>query len=284
MQHIMEPYKLKAKQSLLFTRIEAIATFHRSAKGVQEQGWTVRGDRSPFTEGHEDLTITTKRPDHWDKRESSGSSEEKWVIFRQFTSLKELPDKLQSLIETHRLRSPINISMAIRTPPSDPAPQLESLQLERHSLFSTLPLPVSTTLPVHLSASFILTPDRRNVRFDDSSDDNLESRYNRWLLADVAPLLYFELLEIMLRRYNQNWPFWPGNTPSNDEDAISRVRSTELPVSLSLITFPRFWWLPFIVITWQDAVDTYVQVLFRTHPRNSSLPTKLSSWGSNQSK
>jgi len=218
MQHVIEPYKLKAQQSLLFTRIEAIATFRRDANGIHEQGWNVRGERKPFSQNQEDLTITFRQPNLWDTNESNETFKEKWEIFRRFTPIKELPEELQSLVETHRLRSPINVSMAVRTFASDSAPQLK-----KHALFSTLPLPVSTTLPVHLSASFILTPDRRNVRFDDSSDVNLESRYNRWLLADVAPFLYFELLESMLQRYNQNWPFWPGNTPFNDDDAITRV-------------------------------------------------------------
>jgi sacsin len=93
-----------------------------------------------------------------------------------------------------------------------------------------------TNLPAHLSASFILTPDRRHIRFDDY--DNLESKYNRWLLAMIAPPLYCYLLEHLLRKHGDNEQWWPGNTLQTDNITgilVDSFYKKYLPMSRRLI-------------------------------------------------
>lgn len=78
-----------------------------------------------------------------------------------------------------------------------------------HNLFCTLPLPVTTPLPAHISAPFILEQERRNIRID-SDGIGIESKYNRWLLSSELPRLYLCLLERLLQIQNVNIQWWPG--------------------------------------------------------------------------
>ncbi|KAJ7736786.1 hypothetical protein DFH07DRAFT_842830 [Mycena maculata] len=204
---IIKPYWNSAKHALLFTKLESISTLNRDPAGLKRSGWTVRASRdapqSIFNFRSQLIHIHT------------GGAEpetEDFKIVSVSCPLGDLPKELTPLIEPHRLRSPIAVGLA--------APLAHSNA--NHNLFSTLPLPITTTLPVHLSASFVLTPDRRHIRLDDST--NSESEYNRWLLSVVTPPLYLFLLEDLLRTQarlgNEAW--WPGNM-SQQQDSISKI-------------------------------------------------------------
>lgn len=142
---------------------------------------------------------------------NAGVIEDEWEVATTLASITDLPSEFSSLIEIHRLRSPIKVGIAARVS--------ADRTFHAHNLFSTLPLPMLTTLPVHLTASFILTPDRRHIRFDDY--DNLESKYNRWLLTNLAPPLYLLVLEDLLHSQGRNDPWWPGNT--TQQDSVTRI-------------------------------------------------------------
>src|ERR1700733_9993369 len=85
-------------------------------------------------------------------------------------------------------------------------------------LFSTVPLSITSTLPVHLTAPFILSSDRRQIRLD--GYDNSESQYNSQLLVARIPELYLFLQADLLRRFKDNQRWWPGNT--KEENKITR--------------------------------------------------------------
>ncbi|KAJ7119509.1 hypothetical protein C8R44DRAFT_176382 [Mycena epipterygia] len=203
---IVKPYWNSAKHALLFTKLESIATFSRDPTGLQRNGWAISVSRDA------PQTIFNFRSQliHIHTGNAEPETEDFKIVFVT-CALSELPSELTPLIESHRLRSPITIGLAA------PLAQTNA----NHNLFSTLPLPMTTTLPVHLSASFILTPDRRHIRLDDYT--NSESKYNRWLLTVVAPPLYLFLLEDLLRTQarlgNESW--WPGNT-SQQQDNVSQ--------------------------------------------------------------
>lgn len=203
---IVRLYWKQGQASLLFTGVKAISTYYRDSSGRQSQGWSLYADRV-YESG--DLNTYTL---YMSGRvsENAGIVKDEWKVVTSSTSLGVLPQELNPLIEPHRLRSPIVVGLAARI-------GLEKSSIA-HNLFSTLPLPMSTNLPVHLTASFILTPDRRHVRFDDY--DNLESKYNRWLLSTIAPPLYLYLLESLLKTHGQNNLFWPGN--NNAPDPVTR--------------------------------------------------------------
>ncbi|KAI0031007.1 hypothetical protein K488DRAFT_71730 [Vararia minispora EC-137] len=101
---------------------------------------------------------------------------------------------------------------------------VENEILSSGTLFSFLPLPVSTSLPFHLHASFILAEDRRSIRWDDSSQ---EYAFNKFLISTKLPDVYFSLLHC--------WPmgdtftlsdarFWP----TEPKDNVSKVVASAL--------------------------------------------------------
>ncbi|PFH47866.1 hypothetical protein AMATHDRAFT_6333 [Amanita thiersii Skay4041] len=93
-----------------------------------------------------------------------------------------------------------------------------------HNLFCTLPLPVTTLFPVHISAPFILEQERRNLRLN-SNGSSSESNYNRWLLTDPIPHLYLYLLEKLLRIKGTNIAWWPKITADFSHSATEQMLS-----------------------------------------------------------
>ncbi|KAJ7578449.1 hypothetical protein C8J56DRAFT_967961 [Mycena floridula] len=201
-EKVVRAYWKQASQSLLFTKMKSISTFYRDSSGQQFQGWSIFANRVqlPGDFNSHMLQITGRvSPD-------AGVVKDEYEIVTSSISLSDLPAEFKPLVDPHRLRSPIVLGLAARTNTQENS--------SLHSLFSTLPLPMMTTLPVHLTASFILTPDRRHIRFDEFA--NLESKYNRWLLAHIAPPMYLFLLEDLLRTHGSNEIWWPGNTAQQD--------------------------------------------------------------------
>jgi hypothetical protein len=201
---IVRPYWNSAKQALIFTKMESIVTFSRDPTGLKGSGWAISASRDPV----QTTFNFSSQLIHLHTGGAEPQTEDFKVVFIRW-QLKDLPPEFTTLIEPHRLRSPINVGLAAPLAPTN----------ANHNLFSTLPLPMTTNLPVHLTGTFILTPDRRHIRLDDNS--NAESRYNRWLLSEVAPPVYLFLLEDLLRTQaslgNDAW--WPGNTTP---DSVSK--------------------------------------------------------------
>ncbi|KAE8593456.1 hypothetical protein XENTR_v10019144 [Xenopus tropicalis] len=61
--------------------------------------------------------------------------------------------------------------------------------------FCTLPLPVETGLPVHISANFIVDSSRRGICNEDG--DSLKTEWNKFLLTNVIAPLYGSLLDLI---------------------------------------------------------------------------------------
>ncbi|KAI9763065.1 MAG: hypothetical protein M1840_000956 [Geoglossum simile] len=83
------------------------------------------------------------------------------------------------------------------------------------SIFSTLPLPFGSCLPVHINASFALSGDRRNILVEEAS--LLEgSNWNKWLLQESIPELYLLFLEDLARTSTDVFRFWPTTKLANE--------------------------------------------------------------------
>lgn len=102
----------------------------------------------------------------------------------------------------------------------------DQVQKSEYNFFCTLPLPVTTPLPAHISAPMILEQERRNIRID-SGGIGMESEYNRWLLSSEMPRLYLCLLEKLLQIQNVNIQWWPG----------TRSRDTNVPTQMFMNAF-----------------------------------------------
>ncbi|TVY34994.1 Sacsin [Lachnellula subtilissima] len=53
-------------------------------------------------------------------------------------------------------------------------------------IFNTLPLPVSSDLPVHVHATFLLSGDRQSIEVDKHGAESHGAEWNRWLLQDAC--------------------------------------------------------------------------------------------------
>ena len=215
--NIVKPYRKQAQQSLLFTKIKSIKTCHRNSAGFHTQGWSLFVSHdAPHLDGDykfEVIHISGHLTPNIIK------INEDWSIASVAVQGAELPSEFGSLVG---LRSPIVVGLAAHINAAEPGGAA-------HSLFSTLPLPIETTLPVHLTAPFILASDRRNIRFD--TYGNLESKYNQWLLSCIVPPLYLFLLQEILRHHGCNKNWWPGCNkkwwPGSHQDNITCISVDE---------------------------------------------------------
>ncbi|KZP24217.1 hypothetical protein FIBSPDRAFT_1042281 [Athelia psychrophila] len=183
-----------AAQTLMFANVELIEAHHRDKQGEKLDLWFVKTKRGP--EAHQEGHFTTHSLNIDASSHREGEHGE-WHIFTYETK-DELPSEFQLLPTKYRLQHPIKIAFAAGPQPSP----------SQGRFFATMPLPGASGLPVHFHAPFILTPDRRSTRVDD-----MEAKYNAWLLGTLAPPLYVYLLERLFhQRPNQlkdRWLWWP---------------------------------------------------------------------------
>ncbi|EDR09990.1 uncharacterized protein LACBIDRAFT_317830 [Laccaria bicolor S238N-H82] len=219
-REILEDFESIAADCLLFTEIVSISASSRNRGGIREE-WTLNAAReSPLLEGkfrYRKLTIShLPATAHHNSRT--------WQIATQAVAIDTLSHDLSSVSK----RQPM-VGLAASSENKNEHSR------GSHRFFSTLPLPVSTSLPVHVTASFVLSSDRRNIRLDEF--DNLETKYNKWLLSTILPPLYLFLLA-KLSCFGDNGHLWPGNTT---DDSISRlVTSTFYSIHLKSSKLPVF--------------------------------------------
>ena len=203
-QKILEPFETVASNCLLFTKIEKLSSVFRNADGTETLSWATRAERiQELVE--EESGFSTSKVDI-EHISTSGTQISCWKTASATVAESKIPPKLLSaLAKQYRLRLPPIIGLAASL--DDPSPKTE------FKFFSTLPLAIKTALPVHIMASFVLSPDRRQIRLD--AFNNPETEYNRWLLSSIIPPLYLFLLETFPSGDNARW--WPGRIPRTPE-------------------------------------------------------------------
>ena len=145
----------------------------------------------------------------------------KWLIITMDVNIPErFKKELAQKYDIHHLL-PMRIAAMLDS---------EQVQKLEHNLFCSLPLPVTTHLPAHISAPLILEQERRNVRID-CDRIGIESQYNQWLLSSEIPRLYLCLLERLLDVRMDNTQWWPGVRSRN-------IAGMNVP---SKIFFDAFW-------------------------------------------
>ena len=139
-----------------------------------------------------------------------------WKVAKASVGGDYIPHELQTpLAAQRRLRLPAVAGLAISL-------NHDNAQARRpYKFFSTLPLGIPTSLPLHIMASFVLSSDRRQIRLDEYGDP--ETQYNKWLLSKVIPPLYLFLLEhsLQIEGSVDNKEWWPRHRP--DDDILSRI-------------------------------------------------------------
>ncbi|KAG5650700.1 hypothetical protein H0H81_011320 [Sphagnurus paluster] len=192
---VLKPFEALAEEHLLFTQLHRITINHRNSYGLlRPQHQIISQYKNERIEGKNSSKIV--------QIINSGNphdSQQLWHVVS--TSLKTRQTRFNQLAEKYRLRLPIVLGLAARV----------DTEKERtfHRFFSTLPLPFPTTLPVHVTAPFILSDDRRQIRLDDL--DDAVKAYNEWLLSSAIPPLYMFLLADLLHAHKTNLSWWPGD-------------------------------------------------------------------------
>ncbi|KAI0071823.1 hypothetical protein K474DRAFT_1712121 [Panus rudis PR-1116 ss-1] len=215
LRNLIRNYHEAAKESLLFIPVQSISAFERGRRDIITQTWQVEMETTAV-EIIGDITLQTIAITH--RAASARAIQQRWYIVRHRDDLSELSPEFQSLIKLHRMRE---TSVAVAALLDVKAGQRSSCRL-----YSKLPLPTLTALPLHLDASWILADDRRTIRFDESGQTNLESRYNTWLLSDKMVKVYAALLETWPE--TQNVPMWPGNLRITVDDKLRAVKTLGL--------------------------------------------------------
>lgn len=206
-QKLVASYQQIAASSTLFIPVTTITASQRYRSGQTSDTWITSVKRETLSqEGcrytHELVTVSITEAPYVPKCET-------WHIVSEKTEVENIPEDYKPLIQKHKLRN-ISVAIAARLPQSR-----KEKSGDQYRLYSKLPLPTLTSLPVHLDGSFILADDRRSIRFDEGGQLNDESRYNTWILEAKIPPLYHFLLE--------TWPqpsraidLWPGTHKSRD--------------------------------------------------------------------
>jgi hypothetical protein len=206
---VMKEFQSAAEDCLLFTTVTSISYQRRKSSAITHDVWSWKANRTA--------------PDDIDKLKTTMIS----TIYHQPQSPKpsmntcirvsertQVPQPYQELRVKYRMASTISLGMATRA-------DVEPSSRGRNKVFSSMPLPLLLPLPVSVDASFILADDRRSIRFDESGMENLESKFNRWLLSDALPPLYYALLAALQTGNVMEW--WP------------RPRSSKHPLASPLL-------------------------------------------------
>ncbi|MCJ1388929.1 hypothetical protein MMC18_001780 [Xylographa bjoerkii] len=112
--------------------------------------------------------------------------------WRSTEDIRDIPNHLQYRHKRTMKQTRCGIATLISSessetrtlPPKEPAPRF----------FDCLPLPLQSSLPVHIHATFLLSGDRQNISVEETARDD-GSNWNKWILEKGIPKLYLSFLE-----------------------------------------------------------------------------------------
>lgn len=91
-------------------------------------------------------------------------------------------------------------------------------------IFCTLPTSLASQLPVAFHASFAMSSDRRGIHTNDSAEQSIIPRWNKWLLTSCISKLYVAFLEDIARSEGEvAFRFWPIRTFKNKMTEVSEI-------------------------------------------------------------
>ncbi|KAJ6531217.1 hypothetical protein B0H19DRAFT_1384430, partial [Mycena capillaripes] len=153
---ISGPYRGLAKDAMYFTSLEQVSASHREPVGGITSLWSVSASRSAKTVFKHPLTHEIVILDLDSK---------KWLVTKAITPPACVPDEYRPVLAEMKLDSSkigLVVQMAF---PLDEMGGLAHPSRPSH-LFSSLRLPVQSSLPAHIHAQFALSSDRRHIRFE----------------------------------------------------------------------------------------------------------------------
>ncbi|KAG8900745.1 hypothetical protein FRC00_011481 [Tulasnella sp. 408] len=221
--NIVKRFYTPACRSLFFTSLGKISAKRRGQDHILSDIWSVT--KMKDSESGDDITgdrfsAALMKLVCSDSDEKTDAQPQQWLVTQSTTSHESFPEEYHhsQFMEKHRLSSR-NVHMGLAFNFSS------NVTIRRSGLFASVPLPVSTSLPVHLHASWIPAQDRRTIRNDASvpgSDLPLDSKYNQFIMQELIPPLYLESLAFI----NEHHPlhaskFWPRRLAKEESGIVA---------------------------------------------------------------
>ncbi|ESZ90668.1 hypothetical protein SBOR_8948 [Sclerotinia borealis F-4128] len=220
---LLNLYFKEARISLLFLKGVEKLTF--KGPDSEELSWSVKKKKSTS-----DYTV-------FFAKQMMGPDliaiEDKWWIY---SKMEETPSgEYQS-----RLRKNLEYGIAALVL-SESNRETGSQNTPTPKIFSTLPLPEASDLPVHIHATFSLSGDRNTLITGGESSEAGGSKWNAWLLEEKLADAYFAFLEGLAQEIGTDvFRFWPHRYPRKESrlELLCKSFWEKLPNSSARL-FPR---------------------------------------------
>ena len=207
---LLNDFKRSAQDALFFIPIEKIKVSYPSQVKRHPESWAVEKSATnlPGLSGVMKIHSTTLPPKRWS------------VLFKTIP-LQDIPPTFHEALSIHKIKTvSVGIAGEITTQPL------------HHRLFFGVPLLGTISLPVHLHCTFVLSDDRRNIRYDDDGDGNPESRFNKWLLTQKVPSFYLQFLSGWISAHPmKECPWWPKRPTDKIPQIVAGAMNTIFPTS-----------------------------------------------------
>ncbi|KAJ7481164.1 hypothetical protein B0H11DRAFT_1915714 [Mycena galericulata] len=240
------PYIGLARDAMFFTCLEHVSAQQRPQTGSDTPIWSVSASREGTTMAGENyhreilsLKLAVEQP--------STTSFQSWLVTRSSTPLDCVPsehDDVLVAMKRHGSKVGLVVRMAFLLE------QKGNEELPSHYLFSSMRLPVHTSLPAHIHAQFCLSSDRRHIRFDALADGSgfltPQAAFNNWLLQHLVAPLYISSIPCVVELHSNKNPivWWP---TLGGSDEISRtiihafyrlLPTSNVPICYSVTSYP----------------------------------------------
>jgi len=216
---LITDFKSRAQHALFFIPIKRIKASYPSKYKQQQNSWVVERSTEYYPGFSGVMGIH-----HYDS--SPQPKLEKWSVLFKTIPLQDIPFDFHECLSIHRIQAvSIGIAGALGPPPHS------------HRPFFGLPLLDTISLPIHLHCTFILSDDRRSIRYDEKGRGNAESRFNKWLLMEKVPSFYFQFLAGWDHTCPMDkCPWWPIKIGTDTiSNAVVMGMETILPTSDQLV-------------------------------------------------
>ncbi|TVY36879.1 Sacsin [Lachnellula occidentalis] len=233
-RRLMNNYFDEARVSLLFLR--RIKSVDFSIQGDPDSGWSVTRLASVDEDAKSFSEPVTCR--FTKNGVSAVAGRDRWWVCIE--DLLPEVDRFPKITKRAMKNVECGLAALLSCKSDDAATPMPSKPLESR-IFNTLPLPISSDLPVHVHANFLLSGDRQSISVDKYGAESHGAEWNRWLLQDALPKLYLTFLDDVGQQMRQEvFNFWPQEEPPKRSCAELLHASfwDQLPLSSQRI-FPK---------------------------------------------
>ncbi|TGO40070.1 hypothetical protein BHYA_0043g00420 [Botrytis hyacinthi] len=224
---LLDKYFQEARISLLFLKGVRVVSFE--GPEAKELFWSVKMKKKKRT-STSNYTICSAKQMIGPK---VTATEDKWWVY---SVIEETPSgEYQSRL---RKNAEYGIAALIQ---SENKQDTKTFDLPTPKLFSTLPLPEASNLPVHIHATFSLSGDRNTLIAGGESSEAEGSKWNSWLLEEKLAYAYFIFLEGLTQKIGPDaFQFWPRRYLTNGSrlELLCKSFWEKLPHSSARL-FPR---------------------------------------------